>query len=236
MTDRSKYLPAVVFQFLALIFMAVLTFIPDKPKKQSLNSKSKKKQQQQTLTKQPSSWDQIKNLLTCKQIEDSKTHDPSNKNPASTIYSSCSKICTFRDVVHGNTRVVHRADKSPENTSTVRLKETWLLSKNSTSYGSSSTSSRPINSSSVMRSSGGGAAYTAKGMQLRKLSGCHECHVAIVDPSRYTLPIRTTICSCPQCGEVFPKIESLEHHQAVRHAGNIYICIYIYMYVCYRIL
>lgn len=36
---------------------------------------------------------------------------------------------------------------------------------------------------------------------------------------RYPLP-RTTICACSECGEVFPKIESLEHHQAVRHAGK----------------
>lgn len=36
---------------------------------------------------------------------------------------------------------------------------------------------------------------------------------------RYPLP-RSTICACPDCGEVFPKIESLEHHQAVKHAGK----------------
>ncbi|KAL0391898.1 UNVERIFIED_CONTAM: hypothetical protein Sradi_2412600 [Sesamum radiatum] len=57
-------------------------------------------------------------------------------------------------------------------------------------------------------------------MQLRKLSGCYECH-AIVDPTRYPLG-RSSICACPECGEVFPKIESLEHHQAVRHAGYEY--------------
>ncbi|KAI3460391.1 hypothetical protein Pfo_017054 [Paulownia fortunei] len=208
MTERSKSLPALVFQFLALIFMALLTFIPDpspshQPKK---HAQKKQQQQQQQQTKQPSSWDQIKNLLTCKQIEDSKVHDPSKP-----IHSSCSNICTFRDVAHGNTRVVHRADKSPEDSNTVG-QETRLLRKKS-SYGSSS--SRSINTSSV-RPSAGGAASTGRGMQLRKLSGCYECH-AILDPSRYPLP-RTTICACSECGEVFPKIESLEHHQAVRHA------------------
>lgn len=53
-------------------------------------------------------------------------------------------------------------------------------------------------------------------MQFRKLSGCYECHT-VLDATRYPLP-RTTICACSHCGEVFPKIESLEHHQAVRHA------------------
>lgn len=39
----------------------------------------------------------------------------------------------------------------------------------------------------------------------------------IIDPSRQPMP-RSTICVCSQCGEVFPKMESLELHQAVRHA------------------
>ncbi|GFS35970.1 C2H2-like zinc finger protein [Actinidia rufa] len=51
---------------------------------------------------------------------------------------------------------------------------------------------------------------------LRKLSGCYECHM-IVDPTRYPSP-RSRICACSECGEVFPKMESLELHQAVRHA------------------
>ncbi|KAK6131270.1 hypothetical protein DH2020_034980 [Rehmannia glutinosa] len=164
--------------------MALLTFLPADPsshdlKKHAPNSKRKKKQQQQIKTQkqqQPSSsWDQIKNLLTCKQIEDSKIHDPSRNNNNNNIYTSCSSICTFRDVVHGNTRVVHRADNSPE--SSTLGQETRLLSKKS-NHGSSS---RSINSSSV-RSGAGGAPYTGRGMQLRKLSGCYECH-AIVDPS-----------------------------------------------------
>ncbi|KAK4429367.1 hypothetical protein Salat_1237100 [Sesamum alatum] len=189
--------------------MAVLTVSPAEPKKQA--SKRKNKQR----AKQPSSsWDQIKNLLTCKQVQDSKIHDPS-RNPSSpnTLYSSCTSICTFRDVVHGNTRVVHRADNSPDTSSLGQ--ETRLLAKKSTTTSLGSTSSRSINSTSL-RSSAAGASYTGRGMQLRKLSGCYECH-AIVDPTRYPLP-RTTVCACSECGEVFPKIESLEHHQAVRHA------------------
>ncbi|KAK4434614.1 hypothetical protein Salat_0624200 [Sesamum alatum] len=198
--------------------MALLTFLPADPNNNnnhnnnphdSKSKKSKKKQQ----AKQPSSssWDQIKNLLSCKQVHDSKIHDPSKARFHYTS-SSCTSICTFRDVVHANTRVVHRsADNSPDG-STVGHDTGRLLTKKTT-HGSSSSSR---STSTVRSTAAAGAAYTGRGMQLRKLSGCYECH-AIVDPTRYPLG-RTSICACPECGEVFPKIESLEHHQAIRHA------------------
>ncbi|CAN4122975.1 unnamed protein product [Withania somnifera] len=198
--------------------MALLTFLPESSENTQKNQPSKRrKKQNKEKQKQPSSWDQFKNLLTCKQIENSTVHDPASKNPppsaAYSKLSSCSSICSFRDVVHGNTRVVHRADNSPESSSLGQ--ETRLLSKNKTSHhGPSSSSSR-----SLARSNGSGSStYTtsSRGMQFRKLSGCYECHM-IVDPSRYPLP-RSTMCACSECGEVFPKIESLDHHQAVKHA------------------
>jgi hypothetical protein len=145
----------------------------------------KQKQKQKPKQKPPSSWDQIKNILTCKQIEGSKVHDPSkpnNNNGYSKLSSSCSSICSFRDVVHGNTRVVHRSDNSsPE--SSILGQETSLLKR------------KPVTASSTTRSascsgksSNGGRNYTSsssssRGMQFRKLSGCYECHM-IVDPSR----------------------------------------------------
>ncbi|KAL0438433.1 UNVERIFIED_CONTAM: hypothetical protein Slati_2326300 [Sesamum latifolium] len=199
--------------------MAVLTLTPE-PKKQAYPNPSKRKKKQRPKHKHPSSssWDQIKNLLTCKQIQHSQIHDPSRPNP-NNLYSSCTSICTVRDVVHGNTRVVHRADNSPDADTTSLGQQTRLLPKKSATTATAalgSSSSRSINSSTSLRSSAGAASYTGRGMQLRRLSGCYECH-AIVDPTRYPLP-RTTLCACSECGEVFPKIESLEHHQAVRHA------------------
>ncbi|XP_043712446.1 uncharacterized protein LOC122661173 [Telopea speciosissima] len=186
--------------------MAVSTFVPittSKPKEQQISKRNKRKEKKQ---KQPSSWDQIKSLLTCKQIEGSQVHDPSSKNVIgggySKLGSTCGSICTFRDVVHGNTRVVHRADNSPESSSLGQ--ETALLSR------------KPVNGSTRSNHGGGTYSSSSRGIQLRKLSGCYECHT-IIDPSRYPSP-RTTISACSQCGEVFPKIESLELHQAVRHA------------------
>ncbi|KAF2324688.1 hypothetical protein GH714_016295 [Hevea brasiliensis] len=154
--------------------MALLTFLSEQSEQGKQLSKRKRKLQKQ---KQPSSWDQIKNLLTCKQVEGSGVHDPSkNPNGYSKLGSSCSSICSFRDVVHGNTRVVHRADNSPES-STVG-QETGLLSRKA----ANGSSTRSLGSSG--RSSGG-ATYTSssRGIQFRKLSGCYECHM-IVDPSR----------------------------------------------------
>ncbi|EPS60213.1 hypothetical protein M569_14592, partial [Genlisea aurea] len=133
------------------------------------------------------SWDHIKNLLTCKQIAASQIHHP-------TPTLICSDICSVREAVHTSSRVVHRADNSPENST-----EAKLISKPRPNGGG-----------------GGGSGYSHRGMQLRRLSGCYECH-AIVDPARYHVA-RPTICVCSECGEIFPKIESLEHHRAVRHA------------------
>ncbi|XP_047981710.1 uncharacterized protein LOC125222886 [Salvia hispanica] len=141
---------------LSLSLMAVIKA----PKKETScnGSKQKKRQPPPPQSKQPSSWDQIKNLVTCKQMENAKIHHP------------CARICTFMDVA--------AADKSPEK---------------------------------VKRSSCGPPHGGA--MQLRKLSGCYECR-AMVD-----LPLpRANVFPCSQCGEIFPKIESLELHQAVRHA------------------
>ncbi|XP_071703235.1 uncharacterized protein [Rutidosis leptorrhynchoides] len=194
--------------------------------KSTPKSKSKstpKKQVNPPSSSSSSSWDNFKNLLTCKQMDvvgsNKVNHDPVKNNPNGySKLSSCSSICNFRDVVHGNTRVVHRADNSPES-STVGL-DSGLLSRRKKHINgggsSSSSSSKSLTGNSVRSNGNGSYTSTSRGMQFRKLSGCYECH-AIADPSRYTLP-RSSICVCSQCGEVFPKMESLEHHQAVRHA------------------
>ncbi|XP_057766085.1 uncharacterized protein LOC130986640 [Salvia miltiorrhiza] len=144
--------------------MAVLT--PTPKKHASCDSKLKKRQPPQSKQPSSSSWDQIKNLVTCKAMEISKIHHP------------CAKICNLRDVIHGNTRIIDRADKSPE----------------------------------MVKRIGCGPPHGGA-MQLRKLSGCYECHAVSTNP----MP-RSNVFPCSQCGEIFPKIESLDLHQALRHA------------------
>lgn len=182
--------------------MALLAnFLPEaEPKKQKPSSSSSKRKKNQKK-KQPSSsssssWDQIKNLLTCKQVQPSiAVHDPSkniNNNVTTyTINSSsnnnklrpCASICSFRDVVHGNTRVVHRPDYSPESSSIAGSETRLLGNKSSTTTRSNFT---PTTSSSLtsLNASTGAYSSSSRGMQFRKLSGCYECQM-IVDPSRY---------------------------------------------------
>lgn len=164
--------PSLLTFFLALLFMALSSFLPttSTPQKHHQpSSKRKRKQQQQQKT--PSSWEQIKGILTCKQIEGSQVHDPSkNLVGYSKLSSSCNSICSFRDVVHGNTRVIHREENSPESSSVGQ--ETGLLRRNPVS----TEPSRSIRSN-------GGYSSSSRGMHLRRLSGCYECHM-IVDPSR----------------------------------------------------
>lgn len=86
-----------------------------------------------------------------------------------------------------------------------------------------SNSSNVISSSNSNQGSGGSNTNGFKGMPFRRFTGCYECRMVvdpvvlgfIKDPS-----LRSTVCSCPDCGEVFMKAENLETHQSVKHAGN----------------
>ncbi|KAE8731252.1 hypothetical protein F3Y22_tig00002840pilonHSYRG00810 [Hibiscus syriacus] len=72
--------------------------------------------------------------------------------------------------------------------------------------------SAPASASSVGRS--------FRGMPFRRFSGCYECRM-VVDPvlgMAKDPSLRTSICTCTQCGEIFMKAEQMELHQAVRHA------------------
>lgn len=161
--------------------MALLTSLPEQSSSTPKRHHKRKPQQQQQQQKQKpaSSWDQIKNLLTCKQIEGSRVHDPSKVvSGYSKLGSSCSSICSFRDVVHGNTRVVHRSDNSSPESSSLGQETNGLLTR------------KPVTTTTTRSAkSNGGATCTSsssssRGMQFRKLSGCYECHM-IIDPSRY---------------------------------------------------
>lgn len=139
------------------------------------NPKPKLKPNQKTQNNQ-SSWGQFKNLLTCKQVEGSRVHDPSKVGS-----SSCGSMCSFRDVVHGTTRVVHRSDNSSPESSSLG-QEARLLNRVKT--GSGSVSTRSLTGSVKSGASGATThSVSSRGMPLRKLSGCYECHM-IIDPSR----------------------------------------------------
>ncbi|CAD6254670.1 unnamed protein product [Miscanthus lutarioriparius] len=56
-----------------------------------------------------------------------------------------------------------------------------------------------------------------RGVQIRKLSGCYECH-SVFDPRSFAAAAAAAAFPCADCDEVFNKAESLELHRATRHA------------------
>ncbi|MBA0865740.1 hypothetical protein Goshw_015016 [Gossypium schwendimanii] len=142
----------------------------------------------------------------------------------------CKKMRCSAGSLCSNTKVIHCRPEmaSPE------------VHKKRASFGSFDTSSRSMkaplrelngvavsstNSSSLLSVSSAAPASSSAGgsfggMPFRRFSGCYECKLVVdpllgisKDPS-----LRGTICSCPECGEIFMKAENLELHQAVRHA------------------
>eukprot|EP01018_Ginkgo_biloba_P034706 Gb_25842 [translate_table: standard] len=195
---------------LQLMFCLFVTALPVTKKRRSSDHKV-------------SSWSSFKKFLTCK-LDANEVHDPSkeSKQSANGAHKRCyhnlgcaGSLCNLRDVVHGNTRVMHRPETSPENSS--RSSQEIVVSDHSRNSMGSSTRSltSPKPQFSVSETQG-----SFRGVHLKKFSGCYECHV-IVDPfeslSRDT-SLRTTICACPKCGEIFTKSEALEQHQAIKHA------------------
>ncbi|KAG6526170.1 uncharacterized protein LOC122047416 [Zingiber officinale] len=165
------------------------------------------------------SWGLLRKIFSCKvPYEEGKQIKKSKK------MGSSLSVCSMRhspsvvspetdsvvEVCHGSSRYHLR---SPSKHMTAAAVPTSFISSSS----SSSHSSASITASAVSSSSLGGS---SRGMHLRKLSGCYECHV-MVDPisGPYKVPSsRTNFCPCPDCDEVFLRAESLELHQAVRHA------------------
>ncbi|XP_034674383.1 uncharacterized protein LOC117905607 [Vitis riparia] len=126
--------------------------------------------------------------------------------------------------LRSNSKVMHRPEmSSPED----HKKRTSMASSNND--GSIRSMKAPLGelngvvsstSSSLSASSNSSLGGSFKGMPLRRLSGCYESRM-VVDPVLGITrdpSLRTTICSCPDCGEIFMKAEILELHQAVRHA------------------
>lgn len=75
--------------------------------------------------------------------------------------------------------------------------------------------------SAASSNSSGGGSFRA--IPFRRLSGCYECRMVVDPVLGFTRDpsLRSSICSCPDCGEIM-KAESLEHHQAVKHAGTFF--------------
>lgn len=164
-----------------------MAFLSSSPQNSVL--KTSKQRGSSKRHRQPSSWDQIKNLLTCKYIQTAAAlQNPPKNNTNATLNGAYAKLghckytCGFEDVAHGNTKVIHRPDNLPGKSSSGR--ETGLLGRKNVSGVSLSSSSRSLAGNASGRSNS--FSTSSRRMQFRKLSGCYECHL-IVDPSRYFL-------------------------------------------------
>ncbi|OVA03754.1 zinc finger protein [Macleaya cordata] len=193
----------------------------------------------------PPSWVVMKSIFSCKHLQ-TKEQQQKPEELKEGKNKRCKKMVCSGSLC-SNTRVMHRPETlSPEdskkwgssssssmggsNGSTSRRSSKSPLNENNNGVVSSSTtttttttttsSSTSSSSSSTLSSSRSSAAGSFRGMHLRRLSGCYECRM-VVDPSLLVSrdpSLRNTLCSCPDCGEVFMKTEDLELHQSVRHA------------------
>ncbi|KAK1677047.1 hypothetical protein QYE76_037895 [Lolium multiflorum] len=145
----------------------------------------------------PSSWEQLKSLLSCRSATAaSRVHDPAALTRTGGGGGAwATSLCSMRDVaVDGASSAasVDHRDTAPLNRSSRRAHRAAASSSSSTGGGHPSS--------------------------LRGLSGCYECRAINVEPVSRRYPRPRELCPCSQCGEVFTKAESLEQHQAIRHA------------------
>ncbi|XP_019082293.1 uncharacterized protein LOC100252363, partial [Vitis vinifera] len=172
-------------------------------------------------SEKPPPWAVVRSLLTCKHLQTQQ-----QKQREQTVQGSGKKCKKMKcsGSLRSNSKVMPRPEmSSPED----HKKRTSMASSNND--GSSRSMKAPLSelngvvsstSSSLSASSNSSFGGSFKGMPLRRLSGCYECRM-VVDPVLGITrdpSLRTTICSCPDCGEIFMKAEILELHQAVRHA------------------
>ncbi|CAM8883416.1 unnamed protein product [Rhodiola kirilowii] len=186
------------------------------------------------------SWSVIRSILSCKHVQTQqqapqlqtppqklkhkqKQHhivESGESSNSSSTEAKRSKKMKCSGSICDNTKVMQRPELmssvgSSFHTATSSISEMTPSSNSSASHIPSSSNSNSNNNNNNNVSSG------FKGMPFRRFTGCYECRL-VVDPVVLGFTrdpsLRSTVCSCPDCGEVFMKAENLETHQAVRHA------------------
>jgi predicted RNA-binding Zn-ribbon protein involved in translation (DUF1610 family) len=158
--------------------------------------------------------------------EDAPTAARNYKKNKQSLGCSSASICKLRDasprqvMLHRPEYATpaaepckRRASVSGGGGSERRVKKSLQQQSEATVVGSSSRHWGSTTSSSSSTAGGGGSSF-----RLRRLSGCYECHM-VVDPVSGSM--RAAIFSCPDCGDVFVRAESLHLHQSTRHAGTV---------------
>lgn len=221
---------------------------PRNQRKHLTEMQQSKKNQPQKSERPPPSWAAVRGIFTCKNLQapqqqqkkpeqhqqqEKKQKQKQQQDQATDETSKKCKKMKCSGSLCSNTKVMQRpeAAASPElqrkrasmgssgkNESSSRSMKTPLYELNGANGVISSTNSS-LSVSSNSSIAGGGS---FRGMPFRRLSGCYECRM-VVDPVlgfARDPSLRGSICSCPECGQIFMKTETLELHQAVRHAGT----------------
>ncbi|KAL1815645.1 hypothetical protein ACET3Z_018219 [Daucus carota] len=143
-----------------------------------------------------------------KQLKQEQPNEDNKKNKK--MNCSGSSLCS-------NTKVMHRPETS-SSTSPENMKKRAAAAMNIDGSSSSRSMKTPVKE--FNGSSSSSLSSPLRGIPFRKLSGCYECRMVVDPVLGFTRDpsLRATICSCPQCGEIFMKPENLELHQTVRHA------------------
>ncbi|KAH1057506.1 hypothetical protein J1N35_035571 [Gossypium stocksii] len=189
-----------------------------KPSKDTYHNQKKKRRPQpqpqpQKNDKPPSNWSLVKGLFFGKppqqQQHQQQQQQQQQQQREHVVVDETGKKCKkmrCSGSLCSNTKIMERpVTASPE------------LNKKRASLGSVKAPVQHEPNGVVVSSSNVGS---FRGLPFTRFSGCYECRM-VVDPvlgMAKDPSLRTTIRSCPECGEIFMKAENLELHQAVRHA------------------
>ncbi|XP_031371447.1 uncharacterized protein LOC116187015 [Punica granatum] len=177
------------------------------------------------------SWTSVRGILSCRNqnpkqqvVELKPIEEPVVSGGPANASKKCKKMRCSGSLC-SNTKVMHRpletSPSAPSSSSTPTGNGAAHKKRSLSSVVSSSNFTAPASFNSSATTGAGAGAGSFRGgnrMNLRRFSGCYECRM-VVDPLVTRDPsLRSTICSCPECSEIFMKPESLELHQAVKHA------------------
>ncbi|KAL2634872.1 hypothetical protein R1flu_006351 [Riccia fluitans] len=210
----------------------------------------------------PGSWSSWKRALSCKTDRDEVVEPPkiiisasgnkriqtsamglhkaNSKKHYHNNSGNCSKsLLNLRDVIHGNTRVVHkqcspRSQTTSDDCLRQQVSPEYIYCDTRSSSGGTPSDVGSVfgrcnsRSGSLTSTPLSHASYVFRGTPLRKLSGCYDCNMAYEtldsmqmvykDSSLHGSYCGSPKAGCPKCGETFSKAEALEAHHITQHA------------------
>lgn len=188
---------------------------------QQQQQKEAKQQQQPQPVPEPK---QPKKKQEQRKLKEERVSEDTNKK--------CKKMKCSGSLCNNTGMTMAKPETTTRTTTDIHKKKVSLGGcKNNLASSSSRSMKAPLNelngrtvsasssSSLSAASSNSSGAGSFRGMQFRRLSGCYECRMVVDPVLGFTRDssLRSSICSCPDCGEIM-KTESLELHQAVKHA------------------